>query len=237
MNWFQEKHSFSDTLIKTLQAELSHSDPHRDQYSILKQRAQLDVVVKMFSSTFEPTLDIKRDIRFFETVIREYSPETDVPIHVPVTAGEIAHKTINWATFLYFASPILLIVLGGLFAISRFTVQTINYEYLHNTSIVPILQDIRQTISYVSDMDAHGQREFWQTPELTRSLGTGDCEDMALLLASMIVARTGHQPTIITGYSGNSGHAWVKFGNYYYESTNSTAVSLFNVSISSDGSV
>ena len=33
---------------------------------------------------------------------------------------------------------------------------------------------------YVSDSDAHGEREFWQAPQETIARGTGDCEDFAI---------------------------------------------------------
>lgn len=43
-------------------------------------------------------------------------------------------------------------------------------------------------IQYVSDSDAHGRGEYWQLPCETLLLGTGDCEDIALLFISMCKA-------------------------------------------------
>jgi len=40
-------------------------------------------------------------------------------------------------------------------------------------------------IKYVSDMESHGVLDYWQTPEETDSLGTGDCEDWAKKLQSL----------------------------------------------------
>lgn len=43
-------------------------------------------------------------------------------------------------------------------------------------------------ISYRSDMDVHGESEYWQKPAQTLQLGTGDCEDFAILLCSLLRA-------------------------------------------------
>jgi hypothetical protein len=43
-------------------------------------------------------------------------------------------------------------------------------------------------ITYVSDQAAHGVREYWQLPVETLSLGTGDCEDFAILLCTLLRA-------------------------------------------------
>jgi len=44
---------------------------------------------------------------------------------------------------------------------------------------------------YVSDMSAHKKEEYWQTPEETLNLKTGDCEDKAIL--QMVLWYTFHQ--------------------------------------------
>jgi len=41
-------------------------------------------------------------------------------------------------------------------------------------------------IQYKSDSDQWGERDYWQLPNTTITLGTGDCEDQAILLVSLI---------------------------------------------------
>ncbi len=47
---------------------------------------------------------------------------------------------------------------------------------------------VSNNIMYVSDMDMWGVRDYWQLPSTTIRLGTGDCEDQAILLASLLRA-------------------------------------------------
>ena len=48
-------------------------------------------------------------------------------------------------------------------------------------------QWVHDSIRYVTDPEAHGRADWWQTPYETLRLGTGDCEDMSALLASVLV--------------------------------------------------
>jgi transglutaminase superfamily protein len=43
-------------------------------------------------------------------------------------------------------------------------------------------------ITYVGDLGSQGTREFWQFPSETIALRQGDCEDSAVLLASLLLA-------------------------------------------------
>ncbi|MFC1919866.1 transglutaminase family protein [Chloroflexota bacterium] len=43
-------------------------------------------------------------------------------------------------------------------------------------------------ISYKSDSEVHGVSDYWQLPAETLKLGTGDCEDIAILLCTLLRA-------------------------------------------------
>jgi len=47
---------------------------------------------------------------------------------------------------------------------------------------------VAYNVRYMRDIDRWGVEEYWQLPATTINLGTGDCEDQAILLASLIRA-------------------------------------------------
>ena len=47
-------------------------------------------------------------------------------------------------------------------------------------------RDISSKISYKSDIEAHGVKDYWQSPRQTLQLKTGDCEDFAILQANIL---------------------------------------------------
>lgn len=68
-------------------------------------------------------------------------------------------------------------------------------------------------ISYCSDQEVHGVSEYWQLPNETLQRGTGDCEDFAILLCSLLRAYgvPSDQLYVAIGYSADktSGHAYL----------------------------
>jgi hypothetical protein len=68
-------------------------------------------------------------------------------------------------------------------------------------------------ISYRSDQEVHGVSEYWQPPSETLQRGTGDCEDFAILLCSLLRAYGVplDQVYVAVGYSADrtSGHAYL----------------------------
>lgn len=63
-----------------------------------------------------------------------------------------------------------------------------------------------QHIEYQQDKAAWGQREFWQLPAETIATGTGDCEDSAFLLHSLLL-NAGVEPWRLRSTAG-----WVASG-------------------------
>lgn len=86
-----------------------------------------------------------------------------------------------------------------------------NTPYPKSKSPKEIAKWLKKNIKYQSDPKAHGERDYWQTPEETMVLRTGDCEDFAFLAQAML-KQVGIDSTVITvlyrgGFSGEKGHA------------------------------
>ena len=92
--------------------------------------------------------------------------------------------------------------------------------------IKPMLTQVYSGVGYISDMDVYRTFDVWQTPEETIARRTGDCEDLAILLASMIIEKTGLPAQIVTGDGKSEAHAWVYFKNKYYDPTRGKIVSI-----------
>lgn len=58
-------------------------------------------------------------------------------------------------------------------------------------SVASISDYIRNNILYAYDKDVHNKEDYWQTPEETYNLQTGDCEDIALFFAYFVYNQLG----------------------------------------------
>ena len=70
---------------------------------------------------------------------------------------------------------------------------------------------VGDNIHYVYDSDAYGVGDYWQFPYETVNLKTGDCEDQAFLLCSLIRASATSADSVFValGEVDGGGHAWV----------------------------
>lgn len=67
-------------------------------------------------------------------------------------------------------------------------------------------------IEYRSDLEVHGSIDYWQNPSETVERGTGDCEDMAILLMHL-ADRLGVQSALVL----SSNHAAVRIAGNILE--------------------
>ncbi len=76
-----------------------------------------------------------------------------------------------------------------------------------------IMDDIYGAVRYV-----HEDIDRWQTPDETRRLGTGDCEDFAILFMEALWLRGVESEMVITP-TATGGHAMVESGGVVYDVT------------------
>ena len=79
---------------------------------------------------------------------------------------------------------------------------------------------VGNNIKYEHDDAVHGVRDYWQFGKETVAMKTGDCEDFAILLCSLLRA-AGYSPDnvyVVIGKNPNGHHAWVKInlGSIWY---------------------
>ena len=91
------------------------------------------------------------------------------------------------------------------------------YEEIMSDSVfihwVEIRDWVGNNIEYVEDYDIHGVPEFWQLSKETLESRTGDCEDFAILLCSLLRAdgwSIEDVYVVIGENEAGENHAWVK---------------------------
>lgn len=78
------------------------------------------------------------------------------------------------------------------------------------TDLERAMDYVNRRITYVSDLDNFGKRDYWQYPRETLASGKGDCEDMALLLASLLMEAEIKGVRVVVGNYEHEPHAWVE---------------------------
>ena len=92
-------------------------------------------------------------------------------------------------------------------------------QTLANITTNPLIPDwieirdwVANNIEYTVDSEVHGVREFWQFPNETLTLRTGDCEDFSILLCSLLRANgwSEEEVYVVLGAKDEQYHGWVK---------------------------
>lgn len=90
--------------------------------------------------------------------------------------------------------------------------------------IINEMNNIHNEIAYKSDIEAWN-KEYWQSPDTTLILKTGDCEDFAILMMDNIYKKYLTQSFLLIIYSpelrqnGNPYHALVMINDQIYDPT------------------
>ena len=90
--------------------------------------------------------------------------------------------------------------------------EIVNYKFFLLPNWIAIRDWIGNNIEYRDDSVVHGTGEFWQFSKETLTLGTGDCEDFAILVCSLLRAYD-YSPNdvyVVIGKKGEALHAWAK---------------------------
>lgn len=88
-------------------------------------------------------------------------------------------------------------------------------EKTYDGKALAILKLVKKRITYKSDKHTYNAAEYWQHPELTWQKGIWDCEDGALLIASLMrmVGIPAYRVKVCAGWvetkGGRGGHAYV----------------------------
>ena len=88
---------------------------------------------------------------------------------------------------------------------------------------------VHENVTYATDQEMHGRSDYWQYPAETLISGMGDCEDQALLLASVLeamgidtvlVVEPGH--AIVGVYTGITDGCTVEYHGRQYQTADPT---------------
>ena len=87
----------------------------------------------------------------------------------------------------------------------------------HDDTALGMLKYVKKRLTYVGDFVTHKQAEYWQTPEETYQTKKGDCEDGALLLASMmlIAGVPSYRVKVCCGFVENPSNKKKQVGHAY----------------------
>jgi hypothetical protein len=77
---------------------------------------------------------------------------------------------------------------------------------------------VERNIRYENDTDVHGKNDYWQFPQETLELRSGDCEDHAILLMAIALDQDlGDGVRLAIGNGTFGWHAWVVVDDRAYD--------------------
>jgi len=109
----------------------------------------------------------------------------------------------------------LLSIIFFLYGCGGLVLDPVDFKYnnipgISNASTVEDIQkSVIMHVEYVSDWEAWGKLEYWQTPDQTASMCQGDCEDSALLMMYLLKEYLDIDSQLIIGNWGDGWHAAV----------------------------
>lgn len=76
-----------------------------------------------------------------------------------------------------------------------------------------ILKWVQKNIKYTPDTQSWKMNEYWQTPDETLKLKTGDCEDGAILIYALAIQKgiSANRLLIMAGNVNGGGHCWLAY--------------------------
>jgi hypothetical protein len=90
--------------------------------------------------------------------------------------------------------------------------QILKEKFILTPNWIALRDWVSNNVKYKYDSDVHGEEDYWQLPKETIQLRTGDCEDYAILLCSLLRADgwSSNSVYVIVGEQNNNYHVWVK---------------------------
>ena len=112
---------------------------------------------------------------------------------------------------------VLLFIFGG--CVLDRTGEVWDFQFDHNITAENLWEAyswVVNNVVYKEDVEGN----YWQSPEETYNLRTGDCEDLSIMFMYLACSCIGCKPELcIVNTLGMQGHAVVKIDDYYYDVT------------------
>lgn len=88
---------------------------------------------------------------------------------------------------------------------------------------------VTKEIKYKSDPSVWGVKDYWQSPNQTKTMKSGDCEDKGILLMYLVKKYLHKDSQLIIAKEGDVCHAYIKYKSKYICSTSGVFVKRLNI--------